>query len=144
MDYRVDIRKDSNNTYLATFPDLPGVHTYGESKTQAIERASDALLTGLMFMIRTRRTIPSPRATAGYRVEVPATVAAKIALHNSMLEHGINRAELSRRLDLHRPQVDRLVDVRHASRIDQLEAAFGALGQRLEISVSKATKSKVA
>ncbi len=144
MDYRLDIRKDSNNTYLATFRDLLGIHTYGESKAQAIERASDAMLTGLMFMIRTRRTIPAPRTTGGYRVEVPATVAAKIALHNSMLEQGINRAELSRRLDLHRPQVDRLVDVRHASRIDQLEAAFGALGQRLEISVSKATKSKVA
>lgn len=142
MDYRVDLRKDTNGTVLATFPDLPGVHTYGDTRAEALERAADALLTGLVFMIRTRRPVPAPAATGGSRVAVPATVAAKIALHNLMLERGMNRAELSRKLDVHRPQVDRLIDVRHASRIDQLEAAFGALGQRLEISVTKAPKTK--
>jgi antitoxin HicB len=138
MDYRLDIRKDTNGTYLASFPDLPGVHTFGTTKAEALERATDAFLTGVEFMIRTRRSVPAPKAEGGTRLQVSALVASKIELHNLMLENDVNRAELSRRLHMHRPQVDRLVNLRHGSTLDQLEAAFGALGQRLEISVRKA------
>jgi antitoxin HicB len=36
------------------------------------------------------------------------------------------------------PQIDRLVDLRHASRLDQLEAAFRALGKRLSVEIREA------
>jgi antitoxin HicB len=36
----------------------------------------------------------------------------------------IGKAELARRLHCHLPQIDRLLDLNHASRLDQLEAAF--------------------
>lgn len=140
MDYRIDIRKDSNGTYLATFPDLPGVHTFGDTRAEAIERAHDAFLTGVEFMIRTRRAVPAPQATGGTRFHVSALVASKIELHNVMVELDVNRAELSRRLKMHRPQVDRLVNLRHGSTLDQLEAAFDALGQKIEINVTKAKR----
>ena len=140
MDYRLDIRKDTNNTYLATFPDLPGVHTFGATREEARQRAEDAFLTGVEFMIRTRREVPAPRASGGTRFQVSAMVASKIALHNLMIRENVNRAELCRRLHTHRPQVDRLVNLRHGSQLDQIEAAFGALGQRLEITVTKAKK----
>jgi hypothetical protein len=42
----------------------------------------------------------------------------------------IKKAELARRLGWHMPRVDRLFDLRHASRIDQIEAAARA-GQAL-------------
>ena len=38
------------------------------------------------------------------------------------------------------PQVDRLVNQRHGTQLDQLEAAFAALNQRREITVTKAKK----
>lgn len=138
MDYRINIRKDTNRTFLVTFPDLPGVQTFGATREEAIERALDAFLTGIDFLIRTRREIPKPRADGGTRLKISALVASKIALHNLMIRENVNRAELSRRLKLHRPQVDRLVDLRHGSQLDQIEAAFDALGQRLEINVIKA------
>lgn len=140
MDYRIDIRKDTNGTYLASFPDLPGVHTYGATKGEALERANDAFLTGVEFMIRTRREVPAPQAVGGTRFHVSAMVASKIELHNVMVRQDVNRAELSRRLHCHRPQVDRLVNLRHGTQLDQLEAAFAALNQRLEITVTKAKK----
>lgn len=141
MDYRINIRKDSNGTYLATFPDLPGVQTFGDTRREALERANDAFLTGVEFMIRTRREVPAPRAIGGTRLPVSALVASKIVLHNLMVQEKVNRAELSRRLKLHRPQVDRLVNLRHGSQLDQIEAAFEALGQRIEITVTKAKKA---
>ena len=140
MDYRFNLRKDTNGTYLATFPDLPGVQTFGDTKAEAIKHAADAFLTGVEYLIRTRREVPAPRVAGGNRCQVSAMVASKIALHNLMIREKVNRAELSRRLNMHRPQVDRLVNLRHGSQLDQIEAAFDALGQRLEISVTKAKK----
>ncbi len=140
MDYRLDIRKDTRATYLATFPDLPGVHTFGTTRAEARGRAQDAFVTGVEFMIRTRRVVPAPRAAGGTRFHVSALVASKIELHNLMVREHVNRAELSRRLRMHRPQVDRLVNLRHGSQLDQIEAAFDVLGRRMEIR----TKAKIA
>lgn len=141
MDYRINIRRDDGQ-HVVSFPDLPWVHTFGFTREEALRRADDAFLTGVEFLIRQRETVPAPRAAGGTRFPVSAQVAAKIALHNAMVEAKVNRAELSRRLRCHRPQVDRLVNPRHASQLAQIEAAFGALGQRLEISVTKASKPK--
>ena len=47
----------------------------------------------------------------------------------------MNKAELGRRLRWHPPQVDRVLDVRHASRIDQIEHALAAVGKRPELHV---------
>ena len=50
----------------------------------------------------------------------------------------IGKAELARRLNCHLPQVDRLLDLLHSSRLEQLEAAFRAVGKRLTIAVEEA------
>jgi len=34
------------------------------------------------------------------------------------------------------PQVDRLVDIRHSSKLENIEAAFRSLGKNLEVRVS--------
>jgi antitoxin HicB len=52
-----------------------------------------------------------------------------------MTEQGIKKAELARRLSWHMPQVDRLFDLRHASKMDQIEAAAAVLGRHIEIRV---------
>ena len=53
-----------------------------------------------------------------------------------MREEGIRKTELARRLGWHLPQVDRLLDLDRASRLDQVEAALGALGLRLDVNVA--------
>ncbi len=63
---------------------------------------------------------------------------AKLALYTAMRIARVSKSELARRLNCHMPQVDRLLDLRHASRLDQLEAAFHALGKQLSIQVSEA------
>jgi antitoxin HicB len=50
----------------------------------------------------------------------------------------VGKAELARRLGWHMPQVDRLLDLRHASRLDQLAQAFRVLGKQLTITVHEA------
>ncbi|BBP95501.1 hypothetical protein BSFA1_06300 [Burkholderia sp. SFA1] len=53
-----------------------------------------------------------------------------------MIRQGVRKSELARRLNVHMPQVDRLLDPRHSSKIEAIEAAFRSLGKRLNISVA--------
>jgi antitoxin HicB len=48
------------------------------------------------------------------------------------------KACLARRLRWHLPQVARVLDLRHASKIEQVEAALAALGLRLIVDVARA------
>jgi hypothetical protein len=54
----------------------------------------------------------------------------------------VNKAELAKRLNWHPPQVDRVLDVRHSSQLDQVEAALGALGKQLVLSVHDTPTSR--
>jgi hypothetical protein len=63
----------------------------------------------------------------------------KVRLYETMRRSRVSKAELSRRLHWHPPQVDRLLNMTHESRLSQLEAAFSALGKRLVIGVNDLT-----
>jgi antitoxin HicB len=64
--------------------------------------------------------------------------AAKVALYRAMREAGVGKAELARRLGWHLPQVDRVLDLLHASKLEQIELALRALGKRLVVEVKDA------
>ena len=93
--------------------------------------------------MRHRQPIPSPSApkhgAMAPTVSLPPLLVAKVELYNTMLAQQANKAELGRRLHWHLPQVDRVLDVRHASRLDELEEALGAVGKRLELRVVEET-----
>ena len=138
--YPIKITKDTNDTFLVSFPDFPEAHTFGDTKEDAVARAVDALATVIDAYIADRREIPAPSSGSPV-VTLPALMVAKVALYQSMRRQRVGKAELGRRLRWHLPQVDRLLDVRHGSQLEQLEAAFGALGQRLEISIVDCNKT---
>lgn len=135
--YPVDLKPDDNGTILVSFPDVPLAHTFGEDEVNALTRAVDALETAFIALIGDRARIPlASRPRRGQKiVTLPALSAAKLALYEAMREAGVRKADLARRLKWHMPQVDRLLDLRHGSRMDQLEAALAALGKKLVLDV---------
>jgi len=137
MEYRVRLEKDDNGTYLVTTPDLPEMTTFGDTVEEALAHAVDAIETAIVGRMSDRQDIPAPsKAKRGDRiVALPTLSASKIALYTAMREAKVNQAELARRLGWHPPQVARLLDLRHASRHDQLDKAFEKLGKRLELRV---------
>jgi antitoxin HicB len=50
----------------------------------------------------------------------------------------VGKAELGRRLDVALPQIDRLLDLRHNSRLDAIERALAMLGRSMTIVVQMA------
>ena len=136
--YAVNLRPDDNDTVLVTFPDFPEATTVGEDREDALLRAVDALETAIQGRIGDREEVPLPDAAAALAVELSVQTSLKVLLYRAMRERDVRKANLARHLGWKAPQVDRLFDLRHASRLDQLEAAFAALGKRIEVVVSDA------
>jgi antitoxin HicB len=140
LTYPVKLKKDANGMVLVRFPDVPEAITYGENKVEALRHAVDALESALSMYVDDHDPIPapSPIKRGQTRVVVTALAEAKLNLYQSMRRSGIRKTDLARSLGCHLPQVDRLLDLNHASRLEQLEAAFRALGKRLGIVIEDA------
>ncbi len=138
--YPVVLEPDDNETVMVSFPDVPGAVSFGDDEDEALMRAVDALETMFIATIGDRRDIPVPsRPRQRQRtVTLPPLAAAKVALYQTMREQGVRKAELARRLHCDFRQVDRLLDLRHRSRLDRIDAALSALGKRLEIGLRDA------
>jgi antitoxin HicB len=68
-------------------------------------------------------------------VQLQLLAEAKIMLYQMMRAARVNKSQLARRLRIHPPQVDRLIDLRHQSRLEQLGAAFDALNYELSLCI---------
>ncbi len=134
--YPVTFTPDDNGTILVTFPDIPEAVTFGDDEDDALLRAVDALESMLAAKMVDREDIPTPSSTDdGPYVRLSALTTAKVLLYQAMKQQNIRKAELARRLGWHAPQADRLLDLNHASRLDQIERALAVLGKHLDVSV---------
>ena len=138
--YPVKLRRDDNGTLLVAVPDFPEIATFGEDETDALARAADAIATAIQGRITDRQDVPTPSAPKrGHRMaSLPALAWAKLELYRAMLTTRTRKADLARRLGVHAPQVDRLLDLNHDSRLDQIENAARAMGRELVITMHAA------
>ncbi len=135
FDYPVRLTPD-NGTVLVTFPDIPEAVTFGANEDDALQHAVDALETALSFYIDDRRPLPIASVIDGLITVRPTTLEClKLGLYAEMLKQGVRKAELARRLHCHALQVDRLLDLTHTSKLEQLEKAINVLGKRIEIVI---------
>ena len=131
LKYPVILEKDDDNV-LVTSPDFPELTTFGMDREEAIARAVDALEESIASRIHDGQDVPLP--SQGMETAVlPTLTTVKVLLYRGMREQGIGKAELARRLGWHLPQVDRVLDVQHNSRMDLMDAAMGAIGRNLYV-----------
>lgn len=130
--------QDDDGTLLVTSPDFPELSTFGEDREEAIARAVDALEEAIAARIHDRKDIPSPSKGETYAV-LPTLTSVKVMLYQGMREQGIGKAELAHRLGWHMPQVDRVLDIQHRSRLEHMDAALGAIGRRLHVTAATAS-----
>jgi antitoxin HicB len=127
--------------FVVTFPDFSYGVTQGETLEEAIDMAQD-LLSGLVSdRIDSGQPLPKAARRGGrnYRqVALPALQSAKAELYQAFRASGLRKSELADRLGINKSNLDRLFDLKHASRLDRIEAAFRALGKQLEIGARDA------
>jgi antitoxin HicB len=137
--YPVELTPDDGG-FVLTIPDMPYGVTDGDDEDEALSNAVSLLETVMGGLMSDRQDIPVPSRPKAQQktVTLPALSAAKVALYQAMRAQGVRKAELGRRLGLHMPQIDRLLDLRHASRLDQIETALRVLGKSLIVEVRDA------
>jgi antitoxin HicB len=139
--YPATIKRDGNS-FTLIFPDVPGAHTNGDTRNDALAHAPDALQTAISMLMEKNLDIPAPstaRRKGVVLVGLPSVIGdAKTGLYMALRASGLRKTELARRMGIHKQQVDRLLDIDHASRIEQLEAAFAALQMKLTVDIQPA------
>lgn len=136
--YPVKLTPDTNGTLLVTFPDVPEAISVGDDEADALAEGLDALEAAFEIYFAEKRLIPMPsKAKRGQPVvQLPALTASKVLLANEMVAQNVRKADLARMLDCDQVQVDRLLKMGHATKIESIEAALRALGKHLEVSLA--------
>jgi antitoxin HicB len=145
LSYYADFEIDpKDGGFVVRFPDFGYGATQGDTVEEATGMAEDLLRNLVQETVR--KSSPLPRALKPKRrrnsrtrlISLAALDSAKAQLYAAFHESGLTKAEFARRLHVAKAGVDRLFDLDHASRLDQIEAAFRALGKRLSVVVDSA------
>jgi antitoxin HicB len=124
--YPVVLEAAAEGGFVVKFLDVPEALTQGENEEEALARAVDALETALEMYLAEGDPLPVPsKAKRRQRIVTPSALAVlKLSIYSAMVTDKVRKTELARRLGMHLMQIDRLLDLNHASRIDQLELAL--------------------
>jgi antitoxin HicB len=127
--------------FVATFPDLNHGATQGETIEEAIDMAEDLLRSIVSELMKGGEKLPRPLKYRGKNhrlISLHALQSAKVELYSAFRVSGVKKAELARRIGIPKTNIERLFDLDHASRFDQIEAAFRAIGKKIEVRISNA------
>lgn len=138
MRYPAHFEPAPEGGFVVTFRDIPEAITQGDTEAEALEMAKDVLVSAMDFYFEDRRSVPKPSAhKKGERlIELPASVAAKVLLLNELVASGMSNADLARRMGTRPQEVQRIVDLNHATKIDTIATALAAMGKRLDVRVA--------
>ncbi|MEC4590888.1 MULTISPECIES: type II toxin-antitoxin system HicB family antitoxin [Nitrospirillum] len=133
MRFPITIEEDGG-VYIASAPDLPGVYDQGDSIEEAVARLRDAAVVMIGEMIEDGDAIPDPSPVNSDRsILIPSLVWAKVLVYRAMRAKEWRRADLQRAMGVDKTVISRLLNVHHASRMDQIDQALAALGVDLDI-----------
>lgn len=136
--YPVTLTPDAQDGgYVVTCRDIPEVVTQGESVEDALDAAEGALEAAIEMRIEDGMEIPVPssRRRGEHLASLPVGTAMKAALHVSMREQNVSKADLARRLGVDEKEARRMLDPKHGTKVPALERALHALGKRVELVV---------
>ena len=144
MIYLLHTEPDDNGTNLITCPAFPEVTTFADQgdDLRTFSNGLSAIEEAIAARISTGSEIP-PAATPsqiqkhkGPWVKLPLMTELKVKLYIALRNSDVRtRAELARRMNKPREQIDRLFRLDHASRTDQIESAFRALDKDVEVRI---------
>ena len=124
-------------TWFVTSPDFPELTASGNDKEEAVASAVHALQEAIADRIHRQEDVPEPSEGDTFAI-LPTLASVKVMLYEEMREQGVSRPELGRRTGWYWQQIDRIMDVRHRTRLDLMETALEAVGKKLYVTAAEA------
>ncbi|WP_145515013.1 type II toxin-antitoxin system HicB family antitoxin [Yersinia massiliensis] len=130
---------EASGEYHILYRDFPELASVTYSLEDIELEAQEGIKNGIAAEMEERRPVPAPSALQSddIAVHVPILVRLKAELHNAMLATQTRKADLARKLGLNSAQMDRLLDVYYASKVEALEQALYLLGFEADVAVRK-------
>jgi antitoxin HicB len=141
MEYAALFEPAEEGGFVITIPDFGWGVSQGDTEVEARGMAVALLQTLVHEHIRKGEDLPRPSKPRGrkYRlIRLPALQGMKAELYAAFRASGMKKVEFARLLGIPKTTVDRLFDFGNRTRLDQIEAAFSALGKRLAIEIQDA------
>lgn len=141
MIYPINLIPDTiDGGFTVTCRDFPEAITQGETITEAVIEASDAIEEAIASRMKRNVDIPEPsnKKQGEYMATVPLSTSLKAALYIAMREDGISKSELARRMSIDEKEVRRMLDPRHPSKTPGMERALSCLGRSVVAEFAKA------
>jgi len=134
------LREENGKGFYVRFPDVPEALTGGDDLDDTLAQAADCLAEAIAGRIRRGDDIPKPsKPKRGQRlINVPLYLAPKLALYLAMREHGMRNTALAKRLGVSETVVRRMLDPKHDTKPERIQAALAALGKRIVVTFEDA------
>ena len=145
LGFVIDLKTEDNGDYTAVCPAFPEVSAQANNEHDATANLKKEVEKRLLTMLKEKKTIPVPSKVNKNRpvITFPVLIVAKIYLANTMVEKRIQKTELAKRLGCHMQQVDRLLDLCHASKVERVEEALKVLGKGLELRMTDSVQESL-
>ena len=126
--YPIAFVREESGDLRVVVRDWPEIVTWGADETEALAMAEDALDVVVGAALDEGRDVPPPSTRRPGEVFVPlkATLGAKVAVYTAWKASGLSKSELARRLGVAEGEVRRILDPRHGTRLETLDAAARA------------------
>ena len=133
-------RENNGKGFYVQFPDLPEALTSGDDLADTRVQAADCLAEAIAGRIRRGDEIPLPSKLrrGQHPIGVPLYLAPKLALYLAMRERGVRNTGLAAKLGVSETVVRRMLDPRHATKPERIQAALAALGRRIVVTFEDA------
>jgi len=141
MIYPIQLTPDTiDGGFTVTCRDFPEAITQGETITQAVLEALDAIEEAIASRIKRGVDIPIPsvQKQGEQMATVPLSTSLKATLYQAMREDNITKSELARRIGVDEKEVRRMLDPRHPSKTPGMERALFCLGRSVIAEFVKA------
>lgn len=137
--YPVNLVEDLGTVRVA-FPDWDNTETFGSDREEALAMAKDLLETMASVHVSKGEAFPDPspdlsRPTVGLCL---LSVPQRLACTWQCWMQVFPRQNCPDGWGWHPPQAQKLLDLQHKSRVDQIEQALAAVGKRLVVMVQDA------
>ncbi|MGO2337233.1 hypothetical protein [Providencia sp.] len=130
---------EEEGTYEINYCDFPEIQGVTFSKENIELEAEETLTAAIAELITSRLPVPSPSVSTedAFIVYLPILSCLKIALSNAIIETNTRKSDLARKLNINAQQIERLLDIHYASKIEALEQALYLLGYDASVTVTK-------
>jgi antitoxin HicB len=132
--------EENGKGFHVRFQDLPEAPTGGEDLEDTLVEAADCLAEAIAGRIVRGDAIPAPSQLkrGQYPIGVPLYLAPKLALYLAMREAAMRNTELAKRLGVSETVVRRMLDPKHSTKPERIQAALAALGKRIVVGFEDA------